>query len=176
MPPPRLGCGIRVHAERERLVATGVSKNRQPPPGNALSQCSVSLSANGDTWPSGSVRRIEAKGALYVFTRSSAAWAQQARLQPATLDPQDSMGCWVAISDDGNTVAAGALDEDTLTPGINAVKSGDSGRDRCRRTIHRECRARVRPQQDNAWTEQANFKASTSAETTGWAYREPRNV
>jgi hypothetical protein len=28
-----------------------------------------------------------------------------------------SMGCWVAISDDGNTVAAGALDEDTLVPG-----------------------------------------------------------
>src|SRR6185295_1544653 len=57
-------------------------------------------------------------GATYVFTRSGNTWAQQARVQAASLDPQDSMGCWVAISDDGNTIAAGALDEDTLAPGI----------------------------------------------------------
>ena len=28
------------------------------------------------------------------------------------------MGCWVAISDDGNTIAAGSLDEDSLLTGI----------------------------------------------------------
>src|SRR5438874_13346460 len=99
------------------------------------------------------------RGALYVVTRGGGTWSQQARLQPATLDPQDSMGCWVAISDDGNTIAAGALDEDTLAPGINAVKSGDSGRTDAPDDTSAGA-AYVFVRNGTTWTEQANFKAS----------------
>jgi FG-GAP repeat len=126
---------------------------------NALFGYSVSLSANGDTMAVGAFDEDRGKGALYVFTRGGGTWTQQARVQAATLDPQDSMGCWVAISDDGNTIAAGALDEDTLTPGINAVKSGDSGRvDAPDDTSAGAAYVFVRS--GTTWTEQANFKAS----------------
>jgi hypothetical protein len=126
---------------------------------NALFGYSVALSANGDTMAAGAFDEDRGKGALYLLTRSGSTWSQQARLQPATLDPQDSMGCWVAISDDGNTVAAGALDEDTLTPGINAVKSGDSGRvDAPDDTSAGAAYVFIRS--GTTWTEQANFKAS----------------
>jgi hypothetical protein len=126
---------------------------------NALFGYSVSLSANGDTMAVGAFDEDRGKGALYIFTRSSASWSQQARVQAATADPQDSMGCWVAISDDGNTVAAGALDEDTLIPGINVVKSGDSGIiDAPDDTSAGAAYVFVR--NGTTWTEQANFKAS----------------
>jgi hypothetical protein len=119
----------------------------------------VSLSANGDTMAIGAFDEDRGRGALYVFARSGGTWSQQARVQPAILDPQDSMGCWVAISDDGNTIAAGALDEDTLEPGINAVKGGHSG------VIdgpddNSAGAAFVFVRSGTTWTEQANFKAS----------------
>jgi hypothetical protein len=126
---------------------------------NALFGYSVALSANGDTLAAGAFDEDRGKGALYVFTRSGATWSQQARMQPATLDAQDSMGCWVAISDDGNTIAAGALDEDTLTPGINVVKSGDSGRTGAPDDTSAGA-AYVFVRGGTTWTEQANFKAS----------------
>src|SRR4029077_12359912 len=99
------------------------------------------------------------RGALYMVTRSGGTWSHQARLQPATLDPQDSMGCWVAISDDGNTIAAGAMDEDTLVPGINVVQGGHSG------VVdgpddNSAGAAYVFVRNGTTWTEQANFKAS----------------
>src|SRR5712691_4177768 len=97
------------------------------PARNIMYGYSVSLSANGDTMAVGEYDADRGRGALYVVTRNGGTWSQQARLQPATLDPQDSMGCWVAISDDGNTIAAGAMDEDTLVPGINVVQGGHSG-------------------------------------------------
>ena len=126
---------------------------------NALFGYSVALSANGDTLAVGAFDEDRGKGALYVFTRGGGTWSQQARVQAATLDPQDSMGCWVAISDDGNTIAAGALDEDTLAPGINAVKSGDSGRTDAPDDTSAGA-AYVFVRNGTAWTEQANFKAS----------------
>jgi hypothetical protein len=69
------------------------------------------------------------------------------------------MGCWVAISDDGNTVAAGALDEDTMVPGINVVQSGHSG------VVdapddNSSGAAYVFVRNGTMWTEQASFKAS----------------
>jgi hypothetical protein len=126
---------------------------------NALFGYSVALSANGDTLAVGAFDEDRGKGALYIFARGGATWSQQARVQAATLDPQDSMGCWVAISDDGNTIAAGALDEDTLAPGINAVKSGDSGRTDAPDDTSAGA-AYVFVRSGTAWTEQANFKAS----------------
>jgi hypothetical protein len=129
------------------------------PARNIMYGYSVSLSANGDTLAIGEYDADRGRGALYVLTRSSGTWSQQARLQPATLDPQDSMGCWVAISDDGDTIAAGAMDEDTLIPGINVVQGGHSGivdgpDDNSAGAVY------VFVRNGTTWTEQANFKAS----------------
>ena len=140
------------------------------PARNIMYGYSVSLSANGDTMAVGEYDADRGRGALYVVTRSGGTWSQQARLQPATLDPQDSMGCWVAISDDGNTIAAGAMDEDTLVPGINAVQGGHSGivdgpDDNSAGAAY------VFVRNGTTWTEQANFKASNVAKRQWFGVR-----
>ena len=140
---------------------------------NFLFGYSVAFSGDGSTIAVGSFdeagssreingpydRRAGGTGAVYVFTRSGATWAQQAYLKAKEGDRQDSMGCWVAISSDGNTVAAGALDEDTMVGGINVVQSGHSG------VVdgpddNSSGAAYVFARNGTTWTEQANFKAS----------------
>src|SRR6267142_2414711 len=91
---------------------------------NIMYGYSVSLSANGDSMAVGEFDADRGKGALYVLTRSGGTWSQQARLQASNAEPQDSMGCWVAISNDGNTIAAGSLDEDSLLTGIQPPDAG----------------------------------------------------
>jgi hypothetical protein len=104
-------------------------------------------------------RRAGGTGAAYVFVRSGATWAQQAYLKAKEGDPQDSMGCSIAISDDGNTVATGALDEDTMVGGINVVQSGHSGKVDAP-DDNSSGAAYVFVRNGTTWTEQANFKAS----------------
>ena len=85
---------------------------------------SVALNRNADTLAVGEFDADRGRGALYVFARNAGTWTEQARLQASNAEPQDSLGCWIAISDDGNTVAAGSLDEDSLLTGI---QPGDKG-------------------------------------------------
>ena len=63
--------------------------------------------------------RANGSGALYVFTRRAGAWTQDAYIKGSKTEATDQLGYSVAISDDGNTIASGAGDEDCLTPGIN---------------------------------------------------------
>jgi len=151
---------------------------------NFLFGYSVAMSANGNTVAIGSFdeggssreingpydRRRGGSGAVYVLTRNGTSWSQQAYLKAKEGDAQDSMGCWVAVSDDGNTVAAGALDEDTLAPGINVVQSGQSGTvDAPDDTSAGAAYVFVR--NGTAWSEQANFKASNVGKTDWFGAR-----
>src|SRR5712664_2927351 len=61
--------------------------------------------------------RIKA-GAIYVFTRSGTTWSQQAYLKASNAENGDSLGYAIAISQDGNTIAGGAADEDCMMPGV----------------------------------------------------------
>jgi len=140
---------------------------------NFLFGYSVAVSGDGTTIAVGSFdeagstrqingpydRRAAGTGAAYVFVRSGASWAQQAYLKAKEGDPQDSMGCSIAISDDGNTVATGALDEDTMVGGINVVQSGHSGKVDAP-DDNSSGAAYVFVRNGTTWTEQANFKAS----------------
>jgi hypothetical protein len=134
-------------------------------------------------------RRLPGSGAVYVFSRSGptplsratsrpaeasgeggTTWSQQAYLKAKEQDRGDSMGCWIAISEDGNTVAAGALDEDTLVPGINVVQSGHSGRvDAPDDTSAGAAYVFVR--NGTTWSQQANFKASNVGKTDWFGVR-----
>jgi hypothetical protein len=58
-------------------------------------------------------------GALYIFTRQSGSWSQQAYIKGSRNETSDGFGFAVGLSDDGNTVAVGAGDEACLTPGID---------------------------------------------------------
>jgi hypothetical protein len=85
---------------------------------------SVGLSGNGDTLAVGTYDEDRGRGAAYIFTRSGGAWSQQTRLVASNAEPGDSLGCSIAISDDGNTLVAGAFDEDSLLRGIQPPTEG----------------------------------------------------
>ena len=86
---------------------------------------SLSLSGDGNTLAVGAVSEdgpndSQAQaGALYVFTRTGNAWAQQAYLKGSNTDAGDLFGYGVALSDDGDTMAVAGYDEDGSGKGVN---------------------------------------------------------
>jgi hypothetical protein len=98
-------------------------------------------------------------GALYVFARSDGAWRQQAYVKGSRTEATDQLGYVVAISDDGNTVAAGAGDEDCLTPGINPPGCDNDSPPRGAANIWVGA-AYVFVRSGTTWTEQAFIKAN----------------
>jgi FG-GAP repeat len=135
---------------------------------------SVALNANGTTLAIGAYdeasaaaingpfdNKLGGSGAVFVYTRTGTSWARTGFLKAKEQDRNDSMGASVAISDDGNTIAGGAADEDSLTTGINAARSGDSGQtdapdDNSAGAVY------VFVRSGTTWTQQANFKASNT--------------
>lgn len=51
-------------------------------------------------------------GAVYVYSRTGAVWSQQAFIKANNADADDLFGSFVALSNDGNTLAVGAYNED----------------------------------------------------------------
>src|SRR3990170_2381701 len=87
----------------------------------------VALNADGTTmavaayWESSAATGINGNqndhsipqaGAVYIFTRTGNAWSQQAYIKGSNTDAGDLFGYSVGLSDDGNTLAVGAYDED----------------------------------------------------------------
>ncbi len=122
---------------------------------NGLFGYSVALNGNGDTLAVAEYDADRGKGALYVLTRSGGAWSHQARLQASNAERGDSLGYSLAISEDGNTIAAGAADEDCMTPGVNPT-----GCDHDQPLDNSSGAAYVFVRNGSAWTEQAFIKAS----------------
>jgi hypothetical protein len=71
-------------------------------------------------------------GAVYVYTRSGATWSQQAYIKASNTAAGDAFGSFsltgftVALSSDGNTLAVGALGEDSAATGINGNQADNS--------------------------------------------------
>ena len=105
---------------------------------------SVALSADGNTFAvsafdeAGSSRAVvngptgpfpggrNGTGAIYVYTRSGTTWALQSYLKASNAENGDSLGVIVSISDDGNTIAGGILDEDCMSTGVNPSNPCDN--------------------------------------------------
>jgi hypothetical protein len=51
------------------------------------------------------------RGAVYVFTRNNGTWSQQMRVMATNGEVGDYLGCSLAISDDGNTILAGSVED-----------------------------------------------------------------
>ena len=64
-------------------------------------------------------------GAAYVFSRSGAAWSQQAYLKASNTGADDSFGIGVAVS--GDVVAVGADHEDSVATGVNGNQADNNG-------------------------------------------------
>lgn len=135
---------------------------------------SVALSANGSTLAvgvydeGGSARTVNGpidamrngSGAAYVFTRSGAAWSRQAYIKAWNSEGGDSWGVSVALSDAGDTLAVGALDEDCLCTGVIHAASDEGATDQKANTSAGAAAVFVRA--GTTWTQQAYVKASNT--------------
>jgi len=128
---------------------------------------SVGLSSSGDTLAVGTYDELGGKGALYVFGRNKGTWAQQARLQASNAERGDSLGCSIAISDDGNTIVGGAFDEDAILSGIQPPDAGANDEPDDDSTGA----AYVFVRKDGKWSQQAYMKAFNTRinDQFGWA-------
>ncbi len=72
---------------------------------------SVGLNGNGDTLGVGAYNDEGRRGAVYVFTRNNGTWSQQMRVIATNGEVGDYLGCSLAISDDGNTILAGSVED-----------------------------------------------------------------
>ena len=122
---------------------------------NVLFGYLIGLSGNGDTVAVAEYDADRGKGALYVLTRSGGTWSHQARIQAENAENGDSLGYSLGISDDGNTIAAGAADEDCMIPGIN-----QTGCDKDQPQDNSSGAAYVFVRSGTTWTQQAFIKAS----------------
>jgi hypothetical protein len=91
-------------------------------------------------------------GAVYVFTRNGASWAQQAYLKASNTGSGDRFGTKVAI--DGDTVVVGARREDSSAVGVNGNEADESAAD--------SGAAYVFTRSGTTWTQQAYLKASNT--------------
>jgi hypothetical protein len=100
---------------------------------------------------------VNGAGAVYVFTRIDGDWEQTAYLKASNLERGDSLGVTVAISDDGNTLVAGSLDEDGTTTGVNSTAVPDRQTDASTGAVYVFVRDR------GTWSQQAYIKASNTS-------------
>jgi len=83
-----------------------------------------SVAIAGDTLVVGSNAEQGFAGAVYVYTRTTGAWSQQAYLEASNADPFDAFGTNVAISID--TLVIGADGENSNATGINGNQANNS--------------------------------------------------
>ena len=133
----------------------------------ALFGYSVGLGGDGSTLGVGAYDEDRGRGAVYVFTRKGRTWAQQMRLTASNAEGGDSLGCSLAISDDGNTIVSGAFDEDAILPGIQPPNAGanDVAEDTSSGAAY------IFARKDGKWSQQAYVKAFNTRENDqfGWA-------
>jgi hypothetical protein len=143
---------------------------------------SVALSENGRTLAvgvydeSGSGRTVNApinrerggSGAVYIWTRSGAAWTKQAYLKTWNAEGGDSWGSVVALSGDGDTLAVGSLDEDCLCPGVHTNPETGIGDQKADLSSGG---AAVFVRNGTTWSQQAYVKASNAGQDDWFGVR-----
>ena len=65
-------------------------------------------------------------GAVYVFTRSGVIWTQQAYVKASNTAAGDFFGGTISLNSDGNTLAVGAMQEDSSATGANGNQADNS--------------------------------------------------
>jgi hypothetical protein len=123
----------------------------------AISEDSVAQQFNGDQ----SDDSARSSGAVYVFSRTGNTWAQQAYVKASNTAGGDAFGFSVALSLDGNTLAAAAFSEDggsrTINPPDDDLTSGSGA-------------LYVFTRQNGNWSEQAYIKGSRSESSDGFGF------
>lgn len=94
--------------------------------GETLDQFGISLALSGDgqtlavgaNGEDGSGNLVES-GAVYVFTQGNNNWAQQAYIKASNANMDDRFGTSVTLTNDGDTLAVGAHQEQSAATGID---------------------------------------------------------
>jgi trimeric autotransporter adhesin len=146
---------------------------------------SLALSTDGNTlavaapWEASAVTGVNGNqnddslaqaGAVYVFTRDGEAWSQHAYLKASNTGRQgvgddrdgDQFGFAIALSGDGNTLAAGAVAEDSSATGINGDQSDDSATS--------SGAVYVFSRMGNSWAQQAYIKGANTGQGDLFGY------
>jgi hypothetical protein len=137
---------------------------------------SLALSGDGNTLAVGAISEdsaaqqingnqnddsAQSAGAVYVYTRTGSTWAQQAYVKSSNTEAGDALGFSVAVSFDGNTLAAAAFDEDGSGRTINPPhdnRSLNSG------ALY------VFARQNGGWSQQAYIKGSRGETSDGFGF------
>lgn len=98
---------------------------------------------------------VSAAGAVYVFARSGTTWTQQAYVKASNPDAGDIFGFALSLSADGNTLAAGAHNEDSNATGIGGNQADN--------TAVTSGAVYVFTRSGSTWTQQNYLKASNAA-------------
>jgi hypothetical protein len=137
---------------------------------------SVALSGDGNTLAVGAISEdsaaqqingnqgddsAQSAGAVYVYARTGSTWAQQAYVKSANMGAGDGLGFSVALSFDGNTLAAAAFDEDGGGRGINPPDNTESQNSGALYVFTR---------QGGTWSQQAYIKGSKGETSDGFGF------
>ncbi|MFG1489850.1 hypothetical protein ABMA58_11430, partial [Oceanospirillum sp. HFRX-1_2] len=96
-------------------------------------------------------------GAVYVFTRIGSDWPQQAYIKASNTDAEDRFGHAVSLSADGNTLAVGALGQDSNAIGINGNQHDKS--------LANSGAVFIFKRNQGSWAQQSFVKASNAGGT-----------
>jgi hypothetical protein len=86
----------------------------------AYFESSNAIGVNGDQANNGA----GSSGAVYVFARTGGVWSQQAYVKASNTGSSDAFGISVSLS--GDTLAVGALEEDSTATGVNGNQTNNS--------------------------------------------------
>jgi hypothetical protein len=101
-------------------------------------------------------------GAVYVYTKTSSAWAQQAYLKASNPGIQDVFGGSLALSGDGSTLIVGAANEDSNATEVDGDEANNSAID--------SGAAYVFTRIGVNWSQQAYLKASNAGSGDEFGY------
>jgi trimeric autotransporter adhesin len=123
----------------------------------AISEDSAAQQINGNQGDDSA----QSAGAVYVYARTGSTWAQQAYVKSANMGAGDGLGFSVALSFDGNTLAAAAFDEDGGGRGINPPDNTESQNSGALYVFTR---------QGGTWSQQAYIKGSKGETSDGFGF------
>ena len=130
---------------------------------------SVALSGDGDTLAVGAIfedgnatvvdgdgtnNSAAESGAVYVFPRTDGNWSQQAYIKASNTGADDQFGTSVALSGDGDTLAVGAIGEDSNATSIDGNQANNSASN--------AGAVYVFTRSGGTWSQQAYVKASNA--------------
>jgi len=123
---------------------------------------SMALSSDGNTLVVGALGEDSNAGAVYVFSRNSGSWSQQAYVKASNFEAGDLFGRSMALSGDGTTLAVGANSEDSNATGISTDGTGEDNN-----SASEAGAVYVFNRNSGSWSQQAYVKAS-NAEAADW--------